>query len=176
MKTINALIMLSLSVMILAGCNKKDEDTKELVGSFMLKGEKFEIYSEDDQPTGILQIFHDQADDLSEGSFTISGLSETHIGSIQIGIEYKTSTGISGTYLNGDFSAGNHLFDPWLSSYSYTSLSGTSMITGNEPEGTLTINKNSSGLYTVNFSFIYSDSTVASGNIKQNYTVQEVNF
>lgn len=176
MKKNTLLLILGLIAVVLAGCKKDDDDDKKLVGSFMFKGEKFEIYSENGETTGTLQVFHDLGEGTSSGAFTIAGANSSKACTIQIAIEYETASGITGTYTNGDVTPSARIFDPWLSSYMTTYLSGPSMTTGNEPDGTLSIAKKSGNSYSVTFSFIYSDGSTATGNITQAYTVQEMNI
>jgi|WetSurMetagenome_2_1015567.scaffolds.fasta_scaffold844204_1 hypothetical protein len=175
MKRKNLLALFILALVITTGC-KKDEETTTQSGSFMLKGEKFEISSDASAATGVLQLMHDLAEGSTSGSFSITGSNASKTGIIQIAVDYTTSTGIAGDYKNGDIFNGDHTFDPWLSSYSTYSASGTNMISGNEADGTLTVTKNSSDSFTVSFNLIFSDSTTASGNITQKYTVQEMNL
>lgn len=175
MKSKNLLALLFIALVVTAGC-KKDDDSNPLVGSFTLKGETFEILTTGSAPTGILQLIHDLAGNSTFGTLTITGANTSKTGVLQIAIDYTTSSGITGEYKNGNLNTGAHTFEPWLTSYSTTTLSGTNMITGNDATGTLTITKNASDSYTVSFNFIYADSTSATGNITQKYTVQEMNI
>lgn len=175
MKRKNLLALFILALVITAGC-KKDDDTKPEVSSFMLKGEKFEVSSQASAATGILQLMHDLDEGSTFGSITITGTNASKTGMLQIAIGYTTINGIAGDYKNGDIFNVDRTFDPWLSSYTTVSASGTNMISGNQADGTLTVIKNSSDNYTVTFNLTFSDSTTASGNITQRYTVQEMNL
>jgi len=177
MKNTRTLVMLALALSILAGCKKDDDDDgNKLVGSFTFDGVKYEIYSENNEPTGAIMLFHDSGEGITEGSFTIAGATKEYAVTLGFAITYTTSAGISGTYTNEDLGPGSHTFSPWLSSYLKVNTSGTSSLNGNEPEGTLSIVKKSGNTYTLTFSFTYSDGTTASGNITQEYTVQEINM
>jgi hypothetical protein len=145
------------------------------VSSFMLKGEKYEIPSQE-STTGVIQLMHDISEGTTSGSISITGYKSPMVGVVQIGIAYTTGTGITGIYKNGDHFTGDHTFDPWLSSYSTVIQGGTNMVSGNEADGTLSVTKNSADNYTVSFNLTFSDSTTASGNITQKYVVQEVDF
>ncbi|MGM0648699.1 MAG: hypothetical protein ACQESZ_09995 [Bacteroidota bacterium] len=181
MKTKILLSLLFLAFIMSSGCKKEEEDDdtnkKVLVGSFMLKGDSYNIYTTGSEPAGVLQLMHHLSDGYSTGGFTIAGTNtNTGIGAVQLFIEYTANTGISSSYINGDIYNDDHTFDPWLSSYSITSANGSTMITGSEPDGTIDITKNSDGNFTVAFDLVFSDSTTASGTITQDYKVQEMNF
>jgi hypothetical protein len=173
----NLLAFVILAFVIGSGCKKKDDTTTTApaVSSFMLKGEKYEIPSQG-TTTGVLQLMHDITEGTTSGSISITGIKGTTVGVVQCGINYKTDKGITGVYKNGGIYTGDHTFDPWLCSYTTMTQSGTNTLSGNDPDGTLTVTKNSSDNYTVSFNLTYSDSITASGNITQKYTVQEFNF
>ncbi len=172
MKTKNLLTLLILVLVVITACNKDkddDDDATDQIGSFTLKGEEYEINS---QTQGILQLIHDLSEGTTSGGISITGKKSSKMAVLQIAIDYKTSEGISGNYLNGDNFTDDHTFDPWLCNY----LISTTGASGNEADGTLSITKKSNDKYTVEFDFIFSDSTTAKGNITQKYEVQESSF
>lgn len=175
MKAKALITLLAVAIILAPGC-KKDEDEPKLVGTFTLGGEKFEIFSEDEQPTGTFQVFHEQSSGISGGAFTFSGVNDKHSATIQIAIEYPTSEGISGDYENGDVSSADHVYEPWLSSYTLTNTGGTGTTNVNEPDGSLTVSRNGEDNFTISFDFIFSDSTTAKGTITQDYLVQEMSI
>jgi hypothetical protein len=177
MKRRNLLAFVILAFVIISGCKKDDDTTtpEPVLSSFMLKGEKYEIPSQE-TPTGVIQLIHDLSEGTTTGSISITGYKSPMVGVIQLVISYITSTGVTGVYKNGELYSSDHTFDPFLSSYSTMTQSGTIMVTGSNADGTLTVTKNSSDNYTVSFNLTYADNSTSSGNITQKFVVQEVSY
>lgn len=167
-----------ISVMFFASCSSDDNSSPstdddsgpETPTTFVINGQTFETF------IGVMQIFHDPEQGISDASITITGYNGENYGIIGFNVFYNTSEGIGGVY-NSDENNNEEetiagTYSAWMSSYSIQDEDDNYLEHSNLPIGSVKITSHGNNIFTLEFDVEYTNGVNAVGNVKRMFIIQ----
>lgn len=158
-------VLILLTAIVLMGCSSDDDNSNSSGSSFNFDGDVYQLI----EGMGMVEIFMPEVveangETYDRSSITITGMQgTTSTATISFDLYYKTGTSIAGTYniYDSEDDGGQNFEDflegqnrgcmGWTSAAAVFSMSGSDIITGNNPTGSVQVIVNSPTNYTLKY-------------------------